>query len=172
MIKFPFTHQPDAMDCGPACLKMVTEHYGRYYSLDTLREEAFIGREGVSLLGISRAAEKIGMRTVGGRLSYKDLKEKAPLPCIVHWNQNHFVVVHCIKGKKVFVADPGKGLITYSREEFCNHWLSTNTNKEDKGIALLMEPTRLFYDNKGEVAPERSRLKFLSGYFFPHKPQF
>lgn len=172
MIKFPFTHQPDAMDCGPACLKMVTEHYGRYYSLDTLREEAFIGREGVSLLGISRAAEKIGMRTVGGRLSYKDLKEKAPLPCIVHWNQNHFVVVHCIKGKKVFVADPGKGLITYSREEFCNHWLSTNTNKEDKGIALLMEPTRLFYDNKGEVAPERSRLKFLSGYFFPYKRYF
>ena len=172
MNTFPFTHQPDAMDCGPACLKMVAEHYGRYYSLDTLREEAFIGREGVSLLGISRAAEKIGLRTVGGRLTYEDLKNKAPLPCIVHWNQNHFIVVHDIKGKKVFVADPGKGLITYSREEFCNHWLSTNTKGEDKGIVLLMEPTNLFYDNKGDAPPEKSRLKFLSGYFLPYKRYF
>ena len=172
MNAFRFTRQPDAMDCGPACLKMVAEHYGRHYSLDTLREEAFIRREGVSLLGISRAAEKIGLRTVGGRLTYEDLKDKAPLPCIIHWNQNHFVVVHSIKGKKVFVADPGKGLITYSREEFCNHWLSTNTKGEDKGIVLLMEPTRLFYDNKGEAAPEKSRLKFLSSYFLPYKRYF
>ena len=172
MNAFRFTRQPDAMDCGPACLKMVAEHYGRHYSLDTLREEASIGREGVSLLGISRAAEKIGLRTVGGRLTYEDLKDKAPLPCIIHWNQNHFVVVHSIKGKKVFVADPGKGLITYSREEFCNHWLSTNTKGEDKGIVLLMEPTRLFYDNKGEAAPEKSRLKFLSSYFLPYKRYF
>lgn len=171
-MKFSYTRQPDAMDCGPACLKMVTEYYGRHYSLDTLREETFIGREGVSLLGISRAAEKIGMRTVGGKLTYEDLKEKAPLPCIVHWNQNHFVVVYKIRRKKVFVADPGKGLITYTRKAFCNHWISTSTKGEDKGVALLMEPTRLFYDNKGESEPERSRLRFLSGYFLPYKRFF
>lgn len=172
MIGFPYTRQHDAMDCGPACLKMVAEHYGRHYSLDTLREETFIGREGVSLLGISRAAEKIGMRTVGGRLTFEDLKDKAPLPCIVHWNQNHFVVIYGIKGKKVFVADPGKGLIFYTPEEFCNHWLSTSTKREDKGVALLMEPTRLFYDKKGEAEPKRSRLRFLSGYFLPYKRFF
>lgn len=172
MRSFPYIRQPDAMDCGPACLKMVAEHYGRHYFLDTLREETFIGREGVSLLGISRAAEKIGMRTVGGRLSFEDLRDKAPLPCIVHWNQNHFVVVYKIRGKKVFVADPGKDLITYTREEFCEHWLSTCINGVDKGVALLMEPTRLFYDNKGEAEPERSRLKFLSGYFLPYKRFF
>lgn len=172
MNRFPYIHQFDAMDCGPACLKMVAEYYGRHYALDTLREETFIGREGVSLLGISRAAEKIGMRTVGGRLTFVDLKDKAPLPCIVHWNQNHFVVVYKIRSKKVFVADPGKGLITYTREEFCNHWISTSTKGEDKGVALLMEPTRLFYDNKGEAEPERSRLKFLSGYFLPYKRFF
>lgn len=172
MRSFPYIRQPDAMDCGPACLKMVAEHYGRHYFLDTLREETFIGREGVSLLGISRAAEKIGMRTVGGRLSFEDLRDKAPLPCIVHWNQNHFVVVYKIRGKKVFVADPGKDLITYTREEFCEHWLSTCKNGVDKGVALLMEPTRLFYDNKGEAEPERSRLKFLSGYFLPYKRFF
>ena len=172
MRTFCFTRQPDAMDCGPACLKMVAEYYGRHYLLDTLRENTFIGHEGVSLLGISRAAEKIGMRTVGGRLTYEDLKEKASLPCIVHWNQNHFVVVYKIQGKKVFVADPGKGLITYTPEEFCNYWLSTSTKREDKGVALLMEPTRLFYDKKGEAEPERSRLRFLSGYFLPYKRFF
>lgn len=172
MKRFPYTRQPDAMDCGPACLKMVAEFYGRHYSLDTLRKETFIKREGVSLLGVSRAAEKIGIRTVGGKLTYEDLKEKAPLPCIVHWNQNHFVVVYKIRGEKVFVADPGKGLITYTRDEFCNHWLSTSTKGEDKGVALLMEPTRLFYDNKGEAEPERSRLKFLWGYFLPYKRFF
>lgn len=172
MKKFSYTRQLDAMDCGPASLKMVAEHYGRHYSLDTLREETFIGREGVSLLGISRAAEKIGMRTVGGRLTFEDLKDKAPLPCIVHWNQNHFVVVYGIKGKRVFVADPGKGLVIYTREEFCNHWISTSTKGEDKGVALLMEPSRIFYDNKGEAEPERSRLRFLSGYFLPYKRFF
>ena len=171
-MKFPFTRQHDAMDCGPACLKMVAEHYGRHYSLEMLRESTSIGREGVSLLGISRAAEKIGMRTIGGRITFEDLKEKAPLPCIVHWNQNHFVVVYGVKGKKVFVADPGKGLTTYTRETFCEHWLSTSTRGEDKGIALLLEPTRLFYANEGEVAPERNNLKFLSGYFKPYRRYF
>ena len=171
-MKFPLTRQPDAMDCGPACLKMVAEYYGRHYSLDTLREETFIGREGVSLLGISRAAEKIGMRTVGGRLTYEDLKEKAPLPCIVHWNQNHFVVVYKIRGKKVFAADPGKGLIAYTRDEFCNHWISTSTKGEDKGVVLLMEPTRLFYENEGETSIESNKLKFLSGYFGKYKRYF
>ena len=130
-MKFPFTRQHDAMDCGPACLKMVAEHYGRHYSLEMLRESTSIGREGMSLLGISRAAEKIGMRTIGGRITFEDLKEKAPLPCIVHWNQNHFVVVYGVKGKKVFVADPGKGLTTYSRETFCEHWLSTSAKGKD-----------------------------------------
>ncbi len=172
MKRFPYTRQPDAMDCGPACLKMVAEHYGRHYSLDTLREETFIGREGVSLLGISRAAEKIGIRTVGGKLTYEDLKEKAPLPCIVHWNQNHFVVVYKIRGKKVFVADPGKGLITYTCEAFCNHWISTSTKGEDKGVVLLMEPTRLFYENEGEASIESNKLKFLLGYFVKYKRYF
>ena len=172
MKRFPYIRQPDAMDCGPACLKMVAEYYGRHYSLDTLREETFIGREGVSLLGISRAAEKIGIRTVGGKLTYEDLKEKAPLPCIVHWNQNHFVVVYKIRRKKVFVADPGKGLVTYTREAFCNHWISTSTKGEDKGVALLMEPPRLFYENEGETSIESNKLKFLSGYFVKYKRYF
>lgn len=99
-ISFPFIHQPDAMDCGPACLCMVSEHYGKNYSLEYLRDDCFIGREGVSMLGISKAAEKIGFHTVGGRLTFDKLAEKALLPCIVHWNQDHFVVVYDIKKKR------------------------------------------------------------------------
>ena len=135
MNTFPFTKQPDAMDCGPACLGMVSEHYGKRYTLEHLRDNCFIGRDGVSLLGISRAAEKIGFKTVGGRLTFEKLAEKAPLPCIVHWNQEHFVVVYEVKknrkGYKISVADPGKGLLTYSREEFCDRWVSTRTNGEE-----------------------------------------
>lgn len=175
-MSFPFTKQPDAMDCGPACLKMISEHYGRRYTLEHLRENCFIGRDGVSLLGISRAAEKIGFHTVGGRLTFDKLVEKAPLPCIVHWNQEHFVVVYGIKknrkGYKVSVADPGKGLLTYSREEFCDRWVSTRTGGEEKGVALLLEPTNLFYEQEGDAAPAQNRLKFLWKYLLRYKRFF
>ena len=97
---FPFTKQPDAMDCGPACLAMIAEHYDKQYTLEYLRDNSFIGRDGVSLLGISKAAENIGFKTVGGRLTFDKLAEKALLPCIVHWNQEHFVVVYKIKKKR------------------------------------------------------------------------
>ena len=93
---FPYYHQIDAMDCGPTCLRMVAKHYGKHYSLETLRQKSFIGREGVSLLGISTAAESIGFRTIGVHISFEQLVE-APLPCIVHWKQNHFVVVYKIQ---------------------------------------------------------------------------
>lgn len=160
------------MDCGPACLKMVAEHYGRRYSLETLRAYSSIGREGVSMLGISNAAEKIGFHTVGCRISFDTLTEKAPMPCIVHWNQNHFVVVYKIRRSKVFVADPGKGLMIYGKEEFCSHWISTRAKNEDKGIALLLEPTRLFYEKESEIARKQSKIKFLAGYFSKYKRYF
>ena len=164
------------MDCGPACLSMISEHYGKRYTLEYLRENCFIGHDGVSLLGISRAAEKIGFHTVGGRLTFDRLAEKAPLPCIVHWNQEHFVVVYGIrknrKGYKISVADPGKGLLTYTREEFCNHWLSTRTGGEEKGVTLLLEPTQLFYEQEGDCKPRENRLKFLWKYLLKYKRFF
>lgn len=173
---FPFTKQPDAMDCGPACLSMIAEHYGKQYTLEYLRDNCFIGRDGVSLLGISKAAENIGFKTVGGRLTFDKLAEKALLPCIVHWNQEHFVVVYNIKikrkGYEIHVADPGKGLLTYSKEEFCSHWVSTQTNGEEKGVALLLEPTELFYDQEGDKQPSENRLKFLWKYLAKYKRFF
>ena len=92
--KFIFVRQPDAMDCGPACLAMIAEHYGKRYTLEYLRDNSFIGRDGVSLLGISKAGEKLGFRTVGGRSTFEKLAVKAILPCIVHWKQDLFVVVY------------------------------------------------------------------------------
>lgn len=162
------------MDCGPACLGMIAKHYGRFYSLDNLRRISFLGRDGVSLLGISRAAEKIGFRTIGGRLTFDSLTEKAILPCIVHWNQNHFVVVYQIKKSlngtfNIYVADPGKGLLKYSQEEFCRHWITTRTNSKEKGVALILEPTNVFYEIEGEDVPSKTRLTFLGKYLLKYK---
>ncbi|MDR1197849.1 MAG: peptidase domain-containing ABC transporter [Prevotellaceae bacterium] len=170
-----FIKQQDAMDCGATCLQMVAQHYGRSYSLETLRTYSCIGRDGVSLLGISRAAERTGFRTVGGRFTFETLAQKAILPCIVHWEQNHFVVVYKIKkhqGKYIiYVANPGSGLLKYSQEEFCSHWLSTKTQGEDKGIVLLLEPSNTFYETQGEVIINK-RIKFLGKYFLKYKRFF
>ena len=127
-----YIKQRDAMDCGPACLAMVVKHYGHYPDLEQIREDCALGKEGVSLLGISKAAEKRGLHSLGGRVTFDSLSNEAQLPCIAHWNQNHFVVVYKIKklrqgNYRVYVADPGKGLLTYTKEEFCEHWVSTKT---------------------------------------------
>ena len=159
--------QRDAMDCGPSCLAMISAHYGRKIDRDMLRHLCSLGKDEVSLLGISKAAETIGLKTVGGRLGFDTLVNEVPLPCIVHWNQNHFVVVYKIRKRgrekfTIYVADPAKGLLTYSKEEFCEHWTSTKTNDEEKGIALLFEPTELFYSQKEtESVPTKNRAKFL-----------
>ncbi len=155
------------MDCGPSCLRMIAKHYGRGYSLETIRKQSQINREGVSLLGISEAAENIGFRTVGVRFGFDKLKEEMPLPCIVHWNQNHFVVVYKIKKDKVFVADPGKGFIKFTDEEFKRGWISTAHEGEKEGVALMLEPTPKFYEAEDE---KRKGLGFglLLRYLLSH----
>ncbi len=175
MSNFPHYHQLDAMDCGPTCLRMIAKHYGRHYSLETLRQKCFIGRSGVSLLGISTAAESIGFRTIGVHISFEQLVE-APLPCIVHWKQNHFVVVYDIKAHKrgneyegtVFVADPGQGRIKFTVQEFLSGWLSTRNDGQDEGIALLLETTPDFYAMEDEK-PDKTKLRFVLQYLCPYK---
>lgn len=164
MAKFPFFNQHDAMDCGPSCLRMVASHYGRNFSLQSLREKCYITREGVSLMGISEAAESLGFRTLGVTLNYEQLSKEAPLPLIVHWNQNHFVVVYKFSKNKVYVADPAYGLISYSKNEFLSSWLSGKEKGENKGLALLLEPTPDFYNQSGEVI-NKSGFGFLFSYF-------
>lgn len=150
---FPLFTQLDAMDCGPTCLRMIARHYGRHYSLDTLRQKSYLNRSGVSLLGISTAAENIGFKSLGVRLDFEKLCE-APLPCIVHWKQNHFVVVYDIVKKRrettVCVADPAGSRIRYTAGEFIASWAGDQRNDTPEGIALLLEPTPDFYAAEGE----------------------
>lgn len=163
------------MDCGPTCLRMVAMHYGRHYSLETLRQKCFIGRSGVSMLGISTAAESIGFRTIGVHISFEQLVE-APLPCIVHWKQNHFVVVYGMSVSKrgdeyegyVLVADPGQSKIKYTVQEFLSGWLSTRNERQDEGIALLLETTPDFYTMEDEK-PDKTKLRFVLQYLRPYK---
>ena len=134
---FPSYRQLESVDCGPTCLRIISAYYGKDYSLDTIREKCHISREGVSMLGISEAAESIGFRTSGVRISWDQLRDEAPLPCIVHWNQSHFVVVYRIgtrkKGCHVYVSDPAGGLLTYSEAQFLKSWSPSHV-----GIALLL----------------------------------
>lgn len=173
-----FQKQYDAMDCGPSCLAMIAKHYGLQPNVEKIRRSCALNKEGVSLLGISKAAESIGFKTIGGRLTFNTLAKEVTHPCIIHWNQNHFVVVYKVKkhskGKyTVYVADPAKGLVTYTQEEFCEHWISTKTNDEEKGIALLLEPTELFCTQKEtERLPSQRRLKFLWSYLKKYKRFF
>ncbi len=177
MRRFPFVKQLDAMQCGVACLKMVCMHYGREVSMERLSQICHVTSEGVSLLGISEAANDMGLRSVCVRTTLENVLQ-APLPCILHWNQNHFVVLYKAgKGKRFYIADPGKGLLKYSLEEFKNHWVSTRSGGEDKGIAMLLEPTPAFYSPKaegnGEDGKENPRsFRFLFGYIRKYKKYF
>ena len=167
MPKFPFFKQYDAMDCGPACLRMIAAFYGKTYSLQKLRELAHISREGVSLLGLSEAAETIGFRTIGTRITSEQLLE-APKPCVVHWDQDHFVIVYNYRKGFVYVSDPAFGLVKYSETEFKKHWLATVRQGEQKGICLLFELTPKFFELEGEVI-NRSNFRFLLKYLRPHQ---
>src|SRR5450759_1754460 len=182
-MKFPHYKQLDAMDCGPTCLRIVAKYYGKTYSLQYLRSRSYISREGVSMLGISDAAESIGFRTRGYRLTWEQLRDEVPLPCIIHWNQRHFIVVYDIKkqgftpfsrGRRgqgdeasIHVADPAAGLLKYSESEFLKCWYSTKNEGVQEGTALLLEPTPDFYRQEGE---EKGKLKFLYllGYIRPY----
>jgi len=181
------------MDCGATCLRMIAKFYGKSYSLETLRQKTYITREGVSLLGISEAAESIGFRTLGVHINFEKLLD-APHPCIVHWKQNHFVVVYDLKVKKkhkngsssavneeptqngstssyegtVTVADPAHGIVKYSVQEFLTSWLSTKSVEGDEGIALLFELAPDFYSIQDEKS-DKTKFSFILQYLRPYK---
>ena len=168
--RFPFFQQLDEMDCGATCLRMIAQFYGRSYPLQSLREKCYVDREGVSLLGIAEGAENIGMRTLVVKITFDTDSDEdsglteVPLPCIVHWEQRHFIVVYKVSQKYVWVADPAKGKMKLTREVFEKGWLSD----DQKGITLLLEPSHAFYEFEGEKT-DRQGLGFLFQYFRPYK---
>ncbi len=179
MPKFPNYLQPDEMDCGPACLRIVAKFFGRHYNTETLRELTWKSREGVSLLSISDAAEKIGFRTQGVRITAEKLRQ-IQLPAIIHWTQNHFVVLYKIKQQRniygknpkkdtvYYISDPGHGLLEYHEEEFLRKWASAEIGGEPAGIALIMEPTSDFYKEEGEKIDKKG-FRYLFSYLKPYR---
>lgn len=170
MRKFPFYHQLDQMDCGATCLKMIAKHYGKTLAIENLREKCFTDREGVSVLSISDAAESVGFHTLAVRIPFEILLKETPLPCIVYWRERHFLVLYKVTKKKLYVADPASGLLTYTPEEFKKAWVMARHHEEDEGFLLLLEPTPAFYEEKSENAGQRRKmglahyLKYLRPY--------
>ncbi|MCX6212977.1 peptidase domain-containing ABC transporter [Spirosoma sp.] len=175
---YKFHRQLDYMDCGPTCLKMVASHFGREYSLDYLRAKSHITRQGVSLLSLSNAAEQLGFKTLPVKLTIKQLNEEVPLPCILHWNQEHFVVLYDVHSpwlgltlsknkEKYIIADPGHNLVAVDETILEKCWLST---ADQKGVALLLEPTADFYNKQEEGPVKRTGgFAFLFQYLIPYR---
>jgi ATP-binding cassette, subfamily B, bacterial len=168
---FPFVKQPDGMDCGPACLKMIAAYYNMSFSLESLRRRCYITREGVSFLGLSEAADSLGFRTIGVKIPFELLNENVPLPCIVHWRQKHFIVVYKITNDKIWVADPGVGLLRYSHEEFIRTWASTVADGKPAGLVLIIEPTPALFEKESEKET-MSGFRFLFKYFRLYRKYF
>lgn len=169
--KFPFYKQPDFKDCGPTCLRIISKFYGKNLALQQIRNLSETTREGSSLLGLSDAAEKLGFRSLGVQIDFKTLCKEVPFPCIVHWNNQHFVVVYKTdKSERVHISDPSYGLITYSKQEFIKQWIGENADENtEEGIALLLETTPEFFQNEFEEPEKKTSFSFLSKYVFKYK---
>lgn len=167
---FPNERQLDMMDCGPTCLKIISKYFGKYYSLQYLREKCGITRAGVSFLDLSYAAEDIGLKTLSIKADINLLYLKVPLPCIIHWANSHFVVVYKITREKVYISDPAKGLTNYSYDEFILNWYDTD---EGKGAVLAIEPKSDFKQREENERIERKKsLQNIISYFTPYKKNF
>ncbi len=174
---FPHYQQQEAADCGPSCLRMIAKYYGKVYSAEMLRKRCFISREGVSLLGISDAAESIGFRTIGVQISFKQLAEDASFPCILHWNQNHFVVCYGIEKRKrkgefeyrIHISDPATQRVNLTRKEFEKCWFSSRNSQDETGVALMLEPSPNFGSVEDEFHTTKKSLFSFAKYLLPFK---
>lgn len=162
---FPFYQQHDEMDCGATCLRMIARYHGRYFSLESLRELTYIGKQGVTMLGISDAAEHIGLQTLAVQTTYDQLKSVIPLPCIAHWNENHFVVIYRVTERHVWIADPAQDKFRITREEFLQRWATDFTDQgEPQGVLLLLQTTPEFKQQEEEKL-NKSRWGYVLRYF-------
>ncbi|MDD6437908.1 MAG: peptidase domain-containing ABC transporter [Prevotella sp.] len=167
--RFPVEYQMDSQDCGPASLKMIAKFFGRYYSLQYLRDRCGITKEGVSLLDLSTGAESIGLHTLALKCTTEELMQKVPLPAIVHWNDNHFVVVYDADRRHFYVSDPTKGRVKYTLEEFRRGWCK---DKGNRGVVLAVEPTADFNTSREEREQQKNSMISLLHYFTPYRKNF
>lgn len=177
MDKFPHYQQQEAVDCGPTCLRMIAKHYGKVYSAEMLRKHSYISREGVSMLGISDAAEYIGFHTLGVKITFEQLVRDGTFPCILHWNQNHFVVCYRIKKRRdgdydIYISDPATQRLCFSKKEFLKCWISTKEKGRDCGTALMLEPGVEFGEREDDIVTGKHSLGYFLRYLKPYKSQF
>ncbi len=170
--KFPSFIQHNIMDCGPSCLKIISKHYGRDISLNYLRKLTETNREGSSLFGLSKAAEKVGLHSVGAKVDVGTLAE-LPLPCIIHWRHKHFVVLYKVKKNKFYISDPESGLVKYKKEEFLSNWIGNNAKETDQGVILMVDTTKKFYDEDElqieEETDRQTAFDFLKHYLWRYR---
>lgn len=171
--KIEWVKQHDSMQCGIACLAMICRYYGKNYSLEYLDNFCHANVDGVSMLGIADGAASVGLETMTAAASTDELRE-IKLPCILHWNQNHFVVLCNISknGKTFTIADPGKGIIKYRRKEFESHWISSVTDGLPSGTVMQLTPQKNFYDANYEKVAEKRSFRFLFGYIKQYRKYF
>lgn len=167
-MKFTIYRQHDSKDCGATCLRIICKYHGKSYSPHTLRELTGITKEGVSILGISNASEKLGFRPISVKTNLDELKKETVTPFIAHWQQQHFVVVYRFHKEKVYVADPAEGKVTYSERDFLKYWANNEDDKNHKGIVLLLDPTPEFFSQEDEKL-DKSKLSYLFRYLTPYK---
>ena len=176
-MSFPHYQQQEAVDCGPTCLRMIAKHYGKVYSAEMLRKHSYISREGVSMLGISDAAEYIGFHTLGVKITFEQLVRDGTYPCILHWNQNHFVVCYRIKKRRdgdydIYISDPATQKLCFNRKEFLKCWISTKEKGHDCGTALMLEPGVEFGEREDDIETGKHSLGYFLRYLKPYKSQF
>jgi len=167
--EFPFYKQMDQTDCGPTCIRMIAKYFGKDYSLEYIRERSYISRTGASLLGLSEAAQSIGLRALAVSISYERLENEAPMPCIAHWRGRHFIVVYKVTKDTVYVADPAYGLINYSKQDFIKNWTGDTNNEESAGSILLLEKTPQFDSLEHGNSEDGVSLSYLFEYVKPYK---
>lgn len=171
MAKFPLVKQHDSMECGIACLVMVCASQGKHYSISQLSEICHASREGVSLKSISEAAQTLGLHTITIKTTVSELSKHRGI-FILHWNQNHFVILYKIRKKVFYIADPGKGLVKYDLNTFKKHWIGMQQNGKEKGIAMLLEPAEDFGKVKEENSHAQHSLHFLLSYLKEYRKYF
>ena len=167
--RFPVEYQMDSQDCGPACLKIIAKHFGKFYSLQSLRDKCGITKEGVSLLDLSTGAESIGLRTLAIKCTIDDVVNSVPFPAIIFWKDSHFVVVYYANKKYIWVSDPAKGRIKYTHEEFKKGWYQKGAKQ---GVLLAIEPTAEFKDSKAEREQRKNTFSSILKYFTPYQRNF
>ncbi len=167
--RFPVEYQMDSQDCGPASLKIIAKYFGRYYSLQYMRDKCGMTKEGVSLKGLSIGAENIGLRTLAIKCTIDDVVNQVPFPAILFWNENHFVVIYHVDKKYIYISDPGKGHVKYTHEEFKRGWYPKG---ENKGVLLAVEPTVNFKETKEQIEQKKNSFRRMVKYFYPYTKYF